>query len=142
MDNIPEMLVDRMSGRSGEENLESDLSTKEKVDRFLGAQMEIDAASIARQAGANQHDLQDIEEAISILDHSAKHWAAQISDEELDQANANGSISSAEFLAVKDRKADDLKQRAFDLTKEYDLGSDDASVQNAKQSNKSGSSQS
>ena len=61
MDNTPEILVDRMTGRSGEEGLERDLSTKERVDRYLGAQIELDAALLARDAGSNQHDHQDID---------------------------------------------------------------------------------
>ena len=89
MDNTPEILVDRMTGRASDEGLERDLSTKERVDRYLGAQIELDAALLARDAGSNRHDHQDIEEAVSILDQSARHWAAQITDDELELAQMN-----------------------------------------------------
>lgn len=121
MDNTPEILVDRMTGRSSEEGLERDLSTKEKVDRYLGAQIELDAALLARDAGSNQHDHQDIDEAVSILDHSARHWAAQISDDELELAQQSGEITEGEFLATKERKSDDLQQLALDLADDYNL---------------------
>ena len=121
MENTSDILVDRMTGRSSDEGLETDLSAKEKVDRYLGAQMELDAALLAREAGANQHDRADIDEAVAILDHSARHWAGQISEEELDSANHAGEISGAEYQAVKDRKSDDLQQLALDLADEYDI---------------------
>lgn len=142
MDNTPEILVDRMTGRSGEEGLERDLSTKERVDRYLGAQIELDAALLARDAGSNQHDHQDIDEAVSILDQSARHWAAQISDDELELAKQTGEISEGEFLATKERKANDLQQLAFDLADEYDLDVNAGEKDGSQQSRKSRNSQS
>jgi len=141
MENTSDILVDRMTGRSSDEGLETDLSAKEKVDRYLGAQMELDAALLAREAGANQHDRADVDEAVAILDHSARHWAGQISEEELDAANHAGEISSAEYQAVKDRKSDDLQQLALDLADEYDIDTDSDETNADTQSNKSRNSQ-
>ena len=121
MDNTPEILVDRMTGRSSDGALERDLSIKEKVERYLGSQIELDAALLAREAGANQHDRQDIEEAVSVLDDSARHWAAQIADDELELAQQSGEISESEYQATKERKAEDLQQLALNLAEEYDL---------------------
>ncbi|MCR9223220.1 MAG: hypothetical protein NXH70_04040 [Hyphomonas sp.] len=141
MDNTPEILVDRMTGRSNDEGLERDLSTKERVDRYLGAQIELDAALLARDAGSNQHDRKDIEEAVSILDQSARHWAAQIADDELELAQQSGEITKSEFLAIKERKSDDLQQLALDLADEYDLDVDAGETDGSQQSRKSRNSQ-
>lgn len=142
MDNTPEILVDRMTGRSSDEGLERDLSTKERVDRYLGAQIELDAALLARDAGSNQHDHQDIDEAVSILDQSARHWAAQITEDELALAHQSGEITESEFLATQERKADDLQQFALDLADEYDLDVDAGETDGSQQSSKSRNSQS
>lgn len=141
MENTSDILVDRMTGRSNDEGLETDLSAKEKVDRYLGAQIELDAALLAREAGSNQHDRKDVDEAVAILDHSARHWAGQISGQELDAAHHNGEISSAEYQAVKDRKSDDLQQLALDLADEYDIDTDSDETNADTQSNKSRNSQ-
>lgn len=141
MDNTPEILVDRMTGRSSEESLEGDLSTKERVDRYLGAQIELDAALLARDAGSNQHDRMDIEEAIVILDESARHWAAQIEDKELEMAYRSGEINESEYSATKERKVDDLQQIALDLADEYELNTDTGAIDENRQSKKSRNSQ-
>lgn len=141
MENTSDILVDRMTGRSNDEGLETDLSAKEKVDRYLGAQIELDAALLARDAGSNQHDRNDVEEAVAILDHSARHWAGQISEEELDASHHAGEISSAEYQAVKDRKSDDLQQLALDLADEYDIDTESEGTDTDTQSKKSRNSQ-
>ena len=124
MENQPDILFDQMTGRSESEGMESDLSIRERVHRFLGAQMELDRAQIAQSRGANMRELEDIEQAVSVLDDSSRYWAASVSQEELDLALQANAINADEYEAIKDRKSADLKDEVDQIAKDFDLDLD------------------
>lgn len=106
----PETLVDRRTGRSADEfGVETDLSLKEKVDRFEAAEYDLGFAEAALEKGHNKVDIwgdpRMIEEAIVILKASAEYRASTITIEEIQQAQRDGLVSEGLAQAMIDRKS-------------------------------------
>jgi len=109
MSERPEVLQDRMTGRSSIDALEGDLTTQEKIERFVSAEMELGLAERALADGFNKHhvlgEAKEIEEAVQVLQESASYRANQIETGELDQVRASGEVNESVYQAIVERQS-------------------------------------
>lgn len=97
--------MDRFTGReTSETEPDPKMTVRERVDRFLGAQYELDRAEIALNQGANKIEMgaayNDIGDVIEVLQSSADYHAAQVDRAELKDAVENGLVNEVEANAL------------------------------------------
>lgn len=107
----PEILLDQMTGRSDQEfELETDLSLEERLERFEAAELGLLTAQAAKSRGLVNTDLtgdtKDVEEAIAILNDSAKFRASQITAQEFHYAQDQGLVADDVMGLLRDRMAE------------------------------------
>jgi len=107
---IPETgIVDRYSGREEDEfSVDDNLSIKERLSRFEGAEVELLRAEAFLERGAVHvdayGDIRDVESAIKILRLSAEHHANGFTKEELAKAAEDKSIDVNMLQMIADRR--------------------------------------
>lgn len=114
---IPETgIVDRFTGREDDEfSVDDNLSIKERVSRFEGAEVELLRAESYLERGAIHveayGDMRDVESAIKMLRLSAEHHANGFSSAELEQAAEEKTVDVAVLQAIAERRTVDNKPR-------------------------------
>lgn len=98
-------IMDRFTGReSSDTEPDPKMTVRERVDRFMGAQYELDRAEIALGQGSDTIEMgstyNDIGDVIEVLKNSADFHAAQVDRAELKDAVENGLVNEAEALAL------------------------------------------
>lgn len=114
---IPETgIVDRFTGREADEfSVDDNLSIKERVSRFEGAEIELLRAEAYLERGAVHvdayGDMRDVESAIKILRLSAEHHANGFSKAELEKAAEEKTVDVAVLQMIAERRTVDNKPR-------------------------------
>lgn len=127
MAQVPEILLDRRSGRSPEEfGVEQDLTLEERVALFEQAEMSQGYAETQLSRGYAKEEVhgetREIEEAIKIFSESAEYHATRIDEKEIAAALENKQIDPAIADAIRGRhksiqdrsRLDDAANRAMD----------------------------
>lgn len=114
MSEAPPILLDRMTGQSGDnEELEVGLSFDRRFNLYVGAENSLLMAEAAADQGYSETDADgertNVEDAIRILEASARYRAAEITAQELIEAKAEGTYDDAE-LAMLEARHNEQKQ--------------------------------
>ena len=117
-------IMDRFTGRETNA-LQPDpkMTIIERMDRFLGAETELNRAEIALKDGLNKHEVEgryeDIVEAVEILKASSEYHASQIDEQDLAQAVRDQDIPQAEADIVLERRAAIAANQSVPMSEGY-----------------------